>query len=74
MKEKLVYIQFDGDNIQELSEFTEELIICMDGKTYLRVISGYIILWPNDYVVKNANGELFFPYSPNEFKKLKQNI
>lgn len=68
-------VQFIGDNIGQILDFTENKIN-YDPKTnkyYCETLEGFLYISKNDYIIKGINGE-FYPCKPDIFEKSYEEI
>lgn len=67
-------IQWTGDNLKEILEFSSESYIDKDNYTLkIHTLKGEMIADREDYIIKGVNGE-FYPCKPDIFEKTYEEV
>jgi hypothetical protein len=67
-------IQYTGDNLDEVNEFSNGSVVVIEGKPYIRHHKGNMLLNPNDYVLPNAGATGFFVHEGELFEKTHDRV
>lgn len=60
-------IQWNGENIVEISKFIMESGFYKDGHFFIKTLEGEMIARKGDYIIKGAKGEIY-PCKPDIFE------
>jgi hypothetical protein len=66
-------IHWDGDNVEEVKSFVEEVAQIRGGSLYIKTLEGEMFAPIGSYVIKGVNGE-FYPCREDIFKKTYEEI
>ena len=61
-------IQYNGENIDEIYEFTGDVLEETVTEIGIRTLEGFMKMTPGDWIIKGVNGE-FYPCKPDIFEK-----
>lgn len=67
-------IQWNGDNIEEITSFTsKETISLRGGSLYIKTLEGDMLATIGSYIIKGVNGE-FYPCREDIFEKTYEEV
>ena len=61
-------IQYNGENIDEIYEFTGDVLEETVTEIGIRTLECFMKMTPGDWIIKGVNGE-FYPCKPDIFEK-----